>query len=430
MEYTNDMIHKMHALKSYNNLYSDYFVTMGNVFKDDQLDNLGNGIKSRFLINRGLRLKECLNYWEWDKYRKNKLLDLQRVERCKDNNFCPNCRILSVSKDLLAMKNFYSLNANKYDFYLLTLTVPNIYPDSDDFRNRESDIKFAKRFNDHVDKLYETFKNFSLKYCSADQSKHSYDMRSFKIVGGIRTLEITYSKGRSGSHYNKYGFHPHLHCLIYIDKGVIPDEDLEKRYRGKWSDKKLREYCDQNNIIYDDLHMTDKERLIKSQNLYNYKSLIDNEIGAVWSMLWNGDSINSKKMNSISYHPDRRFLWQDGAETNVKALEVDCRKLQDEKGIYEAIKYTFKLKDFKNLFEFSQMVFVLQNRRLRQKFGELYKMDLDNFLDKTEIPLELEILEEASKLYLRDISELYDFEDYRKISRFKNKIDKNLIDTL
>ena len=43
------------------------------------------------LIRKAKRMKECLNYWEWDIYRKNKVMDLVKVSRCKDR-FCPNCR--------------------------------------------------------------------------------------------------------------------------------------------------------------------------------------------------------------------------------------------------------------------------------------------------------------------------------------------------
>lgn len=429
-EYTNDILEKMHHLKTYNKLYSDFLIAMSNIYQDKDLDMLGKGITSNALLNRGFRLNDCLNFWEWDKYKKNKLLDLQRVNRCKDKNFCPNCRILSVSKDILAMKQFYHRNIDKYDFYLLTLTVPNIYPDHDVYRNHKNEIKFSKRFNEYVDKLFDNFKKFTLKYSSPDSSKNAYHGRSCQFKGGMRVLEVTYSKGRSGAHTGKYGFHPHFHVLVYVDKGVLSEWELEKIYKGKWSDNQLRSYCKNNDISYENLHITERERIVQDNELYNLKSRLDVELSIVWSMLWHGSQIKDTDIDAMGFDPKKRFLQKDGQDVDIKALEVDIRPIEDEKGIYEAIKYTFKLTDFKNFFEFSQMVLMLHKRKLRQPFGELYNMNFDELLVNEELPLELEFQEEAVKLYLRDMAEIFDFSDYRKISRFKAPIDKSLMDTL
>lgn len=36
------------------------------------------------LYRRAERMMNCLNYWEWNMYKKNKLLNLKKVNRCKD----------------------------------------------------------------------------------------------------------------------------------------------------------------------------------------------------------------------------------------------------------------------------------------------------------------------------------------------------------
>jgi hypothetical protein len=308
------------------------------------------------------------------------------------------------------------------------LTVPNIYPDFDNFINPKNEIKFAKRFSYHVDKLYSCFKKLTEKYCSPESSKKAYHGRTCLILGGMRVLEITYSPCRSGSMFGRFGFHPHFHCLIYVKKGSLTCFDTDKTIKGKWSDTKLREFCKENDLNYDKISFDDKMQLVKGNDLYNYKSRIDSEISIVWSLIWHGLPVTDKDIDSIGYSPQERFLYMDGEETDIKALEVDLRLIEDEKGIYEAVKYTFKLKEFSGLFEFSQIVFVLQNRRLRQTFGEMYKIKLEDLLDNEKIPLILEYQEESFKLYIREMTELLDYKEYRKISRFKVDIDGDLLD--
>ncbi|MGL5648771.1 MAG: protein rep, partial [Clostridium sp.] len=116
MDFSNEILEKMDKKKKeFNSQYSDYYYSM---FQEFNLKKYSN---------RSDSINDCMNLWLWDKYEKNKLLDLQKVNRCKNNRFCPNCKVLDISKFIYEFKKYYTeLIPQGYKAYMLTLTVPSI----------------------------------------------------------------------------------------------------------------------------------------------------------------------------------------------------------------------------------------------------------------------------------------------------------------
>lgn len=357
MKFTNKTLEKMDKKKKeFNSCYSDYYYGMFKEFNQKKYKNKSDNIN------------DCMNLWLWDKYEKNKILDLQKVNRCHNNRFCPNCKLLDISKFIHEFrKNYSNLIKEGYKAYMLTLTIPSI---------PGNDLRAT------LDKLNKTFLKLIEKYTYDD--KRAYSDRFFKIEGGIKVLEITYNS------YN--GFHPHFHCVILV-RDDISKELLEKKYRGKWSNKRQS---------------------------YNMKSEIDCQFGKIWSMLWYKERLTLKNINNIDYNPAETYY---NKKENKKCLEVDFTEL-DEKGIYEVFKYTFKDSDIENYYVFKTLVQALENKRIRQGFGILYNMKCEDIESGEVQELILEIKENPVSILTYEINELITvYRDYKKISRFNPNLD-------
>lgn len=252
MEYQNDMLRKIDLRKStLNKQYSKWYYLMSemNMLVCDtdtgELINC-NEIDTKKYKSKSDRIGQCLDLWVWDKYDKNKLLDLQKVNRCKNNRFCPNCRLMDISKFIHKFKdilsNYMSIG---YVPYMLTLTIPNC-----DGNGLEDTLK----------RLSDAFLMFQRRY-KPDSNK----TRLISIDGGIRVLEITHNQ------FNDT-YHPHYHCMILV-KGGIDDNLMLKNIKGRYS---------------------------KKRKSYNYKSILDNEISLYWTMLYNKISITKNNIKGIS----------------------------------------------------------------------------------------------------------------------------------
>lgn len=170
--------------------------------------------KSKRHLNAGNNMYSCLDLWIWDKYEKNKILDLNTVNRCK-NKFCPNCRTFSTA---LALHNFEPvyLQNLKYGYmpFLLTLTVPNV-------SGEELELT--------LDKMQKKFKRFWEYFNRKITSKPAFKNRYFDMVGAVRAIEVTVQE----DDINMY--HPHYHVIVFLDNYNL--SDFKKYIPGAWSNK-------------------------------------------------------------------------------------------------------------------------------------------------------------------------------------------------
>jgi len=112
--------------------------------------------------------------------------------------------------------------------------------------------------------------------------------------------------------------------------------------------------------------------------------------------------------------------WQDN-------YICDIRELYMPKGIYEVFKYCFKDLDINNQEIFKDLYFGLKRKRLRQGYGELYNVKVDDVYIRNEDCIEnyLEFKDEEPEIVasrcISDMTEKYGY--YKKISiRKKSKI--------
>ena len=352
----------MNKKKAKNYKYGDYFYRMHKEFET----------KSYF--NRSNEIKGCLNYWLWDKYELNKLLDLNKVNRCK-SRFCPNCKQYDVSKFIHKFRGIIENEMQDYNFYFLTLTIPSVS---------------ASELEDTLLRLNKSFARFKELYSypkltpAGNKSKKAYQDRLIDIAGGIRVLEITYNY--------KNGYHPHYHIFV-MTKEPIPYDIMQKKHIARYSTKRKQ---------------------------IDFKSDLEKQISRVWSEIWYNTKIDDKQ-----YQLNKTYF--DEAN-KYKVLEVDFREF-DEKGIYETIKYTVKDSDIVNYDVFKTLYFALFGKRIRQGFGVLYNLQVDDsdLECGQEQELILEFVEEPKKLVTKNITELLTtYKDYKKIARKTVPIDNNI----
>lgn len=163
------------------------------------------------------RLMECCDFWQWDAYYKNKVLDLRKVNRCR-SRYCPNCRAINTAKIIHQIIPLIDdLQRQKRGIYHMTLTIPNVPPGELDSTCERMTKSFKKWWN----------------WVSND-GKKKYAGRKYKAIGAIKSLEITYNA-------QTRTWHPHYHVLIVSEK-ELPDDYLKQNVqtawdinRGKWT---------------------------------------------------------------------------------------------------------------------------------------------------------------------------------------------------
>lgn len=306
------------------------------------------------------RINDCLDFWEWDKYEKNRILDLQRVNRCKNNRFCPNCKKLDVTKAIIKFSPIFdNLIKEGYKPYLMTLTVPNC---------KGEDLKST------IEKMNKSFRKFNHLYSLSLLDKKSYKSRSIEFNGCLKVLEITYNNETKM-------YHPHFHILAFsLDK--YNDQLFKKDIEGLWSNK-------------------------KNERIYNSK--LDIEIAKLWTMCFKNIRVTENNFDNLGSK-------MGNGDNDI--FICDIREM-DEFGLYEVLKYTFKDSDISNLQVFKTLNIALDRKRMRQGYGILYNIQLEDVEVGEGQELDLEIKESPEPLITREINILYnEYKEFKKISRF------------
>nr|WP_207717239.1 protein rep [Clostridium acetobutylicum] len=337
----------------YNRKYANWYKQMS---KDMQQEK--HLAYAETLKKKGERIKSCMNIWLWDIYRKNKLLDLQKVNRCMNNRFCPNCRKFNLSCAIHNLKKpLNDLLLDGYYPYLVTLTIPNV---------------LGKELKRTIEKMNKAFKKLFGAYSYDLQGKTTKGFKDRLICfeGALKVLEITYNEESNT-------YHPHFHCLFFSQQ--YDQELFIKNTPGEFSNKR---------------------------NSYNFYSLLDIQIMKLWTMYFKEIRVNEKNYNNTKL--------QD-------CFICDIREM-DSAGIVEVLKYTFKDTDIKSYDVFKNIELAISNKRIRQGYGILYNLKLEDDADGEKLSLE-EFLNESevpSLLVVREIKELLtSYRDYKKISRSK-----------
>jgi len=363
MELTDNYFKKLKEKKDMSKRNINFYYLLAREYKSS------NQLFSANVISNIIRrMEDCLEYWQWDKYSINKILNLKIVSRCK-NKFCANCRTVNIIKAISKFKPYFE-NMIKCGFspYLMTLTSPNI-----ELEQLSNEInKMNKAFLKFIRWLDKPFKENNKYY-------GGFKDRLFDVKGAIKVLEVTVQKN------NLNMFHVHFHVILFLlnDK----EKDFVKYRPGGFQRRTGRE-----------MYYSDADTLIQM----------------LWKMAYDSKDITKFK--------DTSERWQDN-------FICEIRKMDSEHGIYEVFKYCFKDMDIKTYEIFKNLYIGLKGRRLRQGYGKLYNLKLDDdALDHEELTVDdinnyLEFKdEEPVSIYNFFNDNMENYGDYKKISIFKRKI--------
>lgn len=320
-----------------------------------------NSLIAESLNKKSERIINCMKYWKWDKYISNRVMDLQKVNRCMDI-FCPNCRSVSLSKAIQKFRVYFGKMID-YDFkpYFMTLTIPNI------------------NFNDLGDSIVKINKAFVKlwRWLSCNENRHGFTGRMFDIKGAIKMIEFTTSDDTGYCNL-------HIHSIVFINNYYPGDfEKIEEGYFRKKS----------NEVV-----------LLSKADIF---------ISKLWTMAF--DDMKIKEFKNIS------DLWQDNYICDIRELELPgglyeafkyCFKDNDINN-YEIFKKVFYGIQGKRLRQTYGMLYDFDKNSIIDLGIEKEVIGIKEFLD-------IDINEDPKRIYVLSVMAMVNkYRDYRKISRFK-----------
>lgn len=353
MDFSNEVLTEMNQKRArYNTQYSNWYTIMS---EECVIENLW--AYSETLLRKAERMRNCLNIWQWDVYHKNKVMDLQKVNRCMNNRFCPNCRKFDLACAIHNLRGpLNKLLLDGYYPYLVTLTIPNVV--SSDLR------RTIEKMNKAFKKLFGAF-NYPL-----DGTTKGFNQRYFRVAGALKVLEITYNSANDT-------YHPHFHCIFFSEEY---DESLFKKNTvGEWSN---------------------------NRQSYNFYSDMDIQIMKLWTMCYNGKRLTGTNYDKLNleevYICDIREMDSSGIVEVLKYTFKDSDIVNYN--VFKTIEIAIEKKRIR------QGYGVLYNLKLEGDIdGEV--LSLEEYIIEAEDPEEL---------YTYEIRQLInDYGEYRKISRSK-----------
>lgn len=324
--------------------------------------------KAQRFYNKSMAVSDCCKYWDFNSYKKSKILNYKRVYRCNDR-FCANCAKVRtvIAMNKLVPKMIDAISKG-YTCYFVTLTIPTVYELSGktivDFR--ENIAKFVQKF-DH----------------------RRIERPIFWVMTSVFSIEITksifYRRDSHGKSIRYEGWHPHAHGLIFV-MNELSDNYINKDIPDGYDKKRKKDA---------------------------FRSRMDEDVRKVWTGICLGLQFKtSLKLDDFN-----------------KIYRCDVI-LGDEKSPIECFKYLTKMSDIHDYKMFCDIYNATFGRQLFQTYGDFRGIDLDEetdeFLkdDPEKVDKLIEILQEydekfedfvhLSYISTDDISK--DYSDYKKVS--------------
>lgn len=297
--YINEIINH----KEYNKVIIGYYKRL----QEEMSMPLGNQIDN---------ISNCNSWWILDHYKQQKVKDFKKTSLCKDK-FCNNCKKVKQASRMAKFVPMINELAKDKFIYHMVLTVPNC-----NGANLKETIK---------DKIFKNFYTLN-RYLNINLKIRGLDLSEYGYQGAIRSLEVT---------FNKDDYHPHLHCIIALDKPL----DDNKHIKNTYSRSRKNGYR----------KFTDFEILIQK----------------IWYLLNNGIKVTKKSIDNLDL----------GYSCTIDPI--------DESSLFEVFKYMTKSTDEKkNILtydNFKTLYFALYRVRQIQGYGCFYNVkDDDSIINEVD----------------------------------------------
>lgn len=147
------------------------------------------------LNKEAARMSNCLEFWDWNMYKPEKIMDLIKVSRCK-SKWCANCQgLYAAQMSTQIMSQMMSQNLTAYH---LTLTVKNCR-----VAELENELK---KMSSAFSRLWQGWKNLT------ENQNRKGSKGCISLSAAFRSIEITESE--------KGTLHPHIHAILATDEPV------------------------------------------------------------------------------------------------------------------------------------------------------------------------------------------------------------------
>lgn len=283
-------------------------------------------------------INNCNKLWQMDRYELQKIKDFKKTNLCKDK-FCNNCKKVKQASRMSQFIPHLQELEKDFDLFHVVLTVPNVQGHN------------VKDLRDTIKLMFDSYRKLN-HYLQHTKKIKDLDFYEFGYVGSLRSLEVS---------FNNDTYHPHLHCIFIMKKGL----KFNKKYLNQYSYDKFK-----------------KKKLRK----FSYFELL---LQKIWYLLNNKKRVTKK---------------------SIEDLEVGYSCMVDEiqeEHYFEVFKYMTKSNNEKNEFlsydNFKVLYFGLRSVRQIQGFGILYRLkeidneneveekynDIISYLQKNESPYEV-----------------------------------------
>ncbi|MER2000853.1 MAG: protein rep, partial [Lysinibacillus sp.] len=303
IQITKNYINEVITHKEYNKTIIKYYERLSH---EDSTLNLASNIDN---------LSNCNSWWSLDHYKEQKVKDFKKTNLCKDK-FCNNCKkVKQASRMTKFVPLIEEFSKDKY-LYHVVLTVPNCN---------------GTNLKDTIKTIFKSFYSLN-RYLNLNLKIKGLDFEQYGYSGSIRSLEVT---------FNHDDYHPHLHCIIALDKPLDDNRHIKNTY-SKSRKNGYRKF-------------TDFEILIQK----------------IWYLLNNGHKVTKKNIDELDI----------GYSCTVDSI--------DESSLFEVFKYMTKTKDEKNNIltydNFKTLYFALHRVRQIQGYGCFYNVkDDDSIINEVD----------------------------------------------
>ncbi len=291
-------------------------------------------------------LRSCCQYWDIDYYPLQAVKDMKRTNLCH-NRFCDNCQNVLSMQRFRKYGPYLDILAEKFDIYHIVFTQPNC---------RRDELGAC------VDKIFKNFK-YIIRLFNGNANIRGFDFTKYGFFGAIRALEVT-------KNLETGKFHPHLHTLFVLEKGL--KLDCNRTHINCYSfsrDEHIKRSHHKKSPGEPERYFGDFEILLQK----------------IWRLRLDGVRVTAKSIEDL---PVGYSVICDNARGKYKevfkyALKGVFSKLKKDKALSEMTEdeamqdLDIRYNDFKALLH------ALQNRRICQGYAKLNCLNFDESIDQS-----------------------------------------------
>ena len=325
IQVTHDFIKDVINNNGYNSIILDYYKRL----EEEEHIDLTNKINS---------IDDCNSIWTLDKYELQKIKDFKKTNLCKDK-FCNNCKKVKQASRLSQFVPQLKKLEEEFDLFHVTLTVPNV--EGHDYNKLIKTIKI----------MFDSYRKLN-HYLLDIKSIKDISFKKYFYVGSIRSLEVTYKND---------SYHPHLHCIFAMKKGL----KLSKRFKNTYSYSKkngTRSFSSFEILIQKIWRLTNEGKKVTK------KSIDDLEIGY---------SCSVDKIEDEHYFEVFKYMTKSNSDDEEDFMSYDNFKV-----LYYSLKSVRQIQGYGILYNLKE------KENYEEEVDYLYNKIIDELKEK-ELPIEV-----------------------------------------